>query len=74
MLWESITRWSGMMRKGFLKEITLELQLCRLSRCSIGEGKIEVGGDMQVEGACVRTEMPGKMVMLLRSSAWVGAE
>lgn len=27
-----------------LKEITLELQLYRLSRCSIDEGKMEVGG------------------------------
>jgi len=57
VLWESIIGWSGMMRKGFLKEITLELQLYSLSRCLIGVGKREVvGGGISGGGkrACIR--------------------
>lgn len=54
MLWESIKEWSEMMKKGFLKELTLELQLCRLSRCWIGEGKIEVGRDVSGSGRGLR--------------------
>lgn len=39
-----------MMRKVVPKGTTLKLQLYKLSRCLIGEGKTEVGGDSSGSG------------------------
>lgn len=44
MLWESVRGWSVIDEESLLKEMTLKLQLYRLSGCSIGEGKMEVVG------------------------------